>query len=512
MFKTCILFPVLLVTIVCPGMALQPEGATALDALTRQQHYESMRVSSSSEDLNDNGDCWTIHPGETITLADLEGPGVITEFWHTVGAIDPFYGRTLVLRIYYDGNEKPSVQTPLGDFVGLGHGSAHKDFSSIPVVVTGLGRSRTCFWRMPFRKSIRITVTNDSPTIEMDSFYFHINWQKHEALPEDTVYFHAQYHQEFPAKPGNYVVLDTKGQGHYVGTVYSAHQVELGWFGEGDDFFYIDGEDTPRLKGTGTEEYFLDAWGFREYVSPYAGAPLYEGVFPGDRVSVYRWHIQDPITFKKSLHFEFEHKGSVFNEKAGLTDMQLGSFIERPDWLSSVAFWYQYPVATIDEAMPPLEKRIAPYRTIDPCTLVSRAEPPFLLVPSETDLLYMPNTPDASIEFDLEIEKAGRYQISGVFFFTLMSGIYQPYMDGNKIGNPIDFANSGYTPAFLSLDLHDLEAGTHTLRFEGVDAVSPLSRLMAPKYYGFSVIRFFLLRLEDMEGYHQVLNRMLKEE
>ncbi len=494
------------------GAAAQVGAATGLDALTRQQDYESRRVSSSSDDLNRNGDNWTMAPGAMLVLADLEGPGVVTEFWHTVGCIDPFYGRTIVLRVYYDGSEQPSVETPLGDFVGLGHGSAHKDFSSIPVVVTGLGRSRTCFWRMPFKERIRITVTNDSPTMEVDSFYFHINWQKHDSLPEDTVYFHAKYRQEFPAKPGNYLVLETEGRGHYVGTVYSAHQVELGWFGEGDDFFYIDGEETPRLKGTGTEEYFLDAWGFREFASPYAGAPLYEGVLPGDRVSVYRWHIQDPIAFKKSLHFEFEHKGSVFNEKGTLTGMELGNFLERPDWLSSVAFWYQYPPATFDSGVPPLAERVAPYLTLDPSKLKYRADPPILVVPSEAGIAYVPNKPKASIEFDIELEKAGRYNLSGVFFFGLIGGVYQPSIDGEKIGAPIDFLAGGYTPDFVSLDTHDLEAGKHTLRFEGIDAASPDARRMIPKFYGLALARLFLLRLEDMAGYHEVYDRLLKKE
>jgi len=483
----------------------------SLDALMRQQNFEARRASSSDENLEGNGDCKTIAPGETLTLADLEGPGVITEFWNTVAALDAFYGRTLVLRIYYDGNSKPSVQTPIGDFFGQGHGSVHKDFSSIPVVVTSLGRSRTCFWRMPFKKRILITVTNDSPETEVDSFYYHINWQKHESFPEDIAYFHAFYRQEHPAQPGNYVILDTQGRGHYVGTVYNAHQVELGWFGEGDDFFTIDGAELPQLRGTGTEEYFLDAWGFREYTSPYAGALLYEGVCPGDRVCVYRWHIQDPIPFKKSLHMEIEHKGSIFREKGSLVDMQLASSHERPDWLSSVAFWYQYPPATFDAALPPLKNRIAPYRVIDPSALVKRADPPFLVVPSDTGIMYAPNKPEASIEFDIEIEEAGRYNISGVFFFAVIAGVYQPSLDGVKIGNPIDFFAVGYDPKFVALDTHDLEPGTHTLRFESTGVRSPDRRAILPDMNGLGLVRLLLLRLEDMEGYHEVLDALLEK-
>ena len=507
MTKTCVpLLCCLLAAAICSAAELG-----SLDALTRQQDYEARRESSSNEDLARNGDARSIEPGATLVLADLEGPGVITEFWNTVGTFDVFYGRNLVLRVYYDGNEKPSVETPLGDFFGLGHGNAHRDFASVPVVVTGVGRSRTCFWRMPFRERIRITVTNDSPDERVDSFYFHLNWQKHESLPEDTAYFHAKYRQEHPAKPGNYVVLDTKGCGHYVGTVYSAHQVELGWFGEGDDFFYIDGAELPQLRGTGTEEYFLDAWGFREFVSPYAGVPLYEGVMPGDRVSVYRWHIVDPIPFKESLHFEFEHKGSVFNEKSGLVNLELAGFEERPDWLSSVAFWYQYPPATFDDGMPPPDKRIAPYRVLDPAKLTYRADPTFLILPTDIGIAYVPNTPKASIEFDFELDEGGRYNISGVFFYGVMAGIYQPYLDGKKIGVPIDFVIINYTPEFASLDTHDLEAGKHILRFESVDETSPNARGLAPDFNAFSLARLLLLRLEDMEGYHEVYDRLLKK-
>ncbi|HPO14178.1 MAG TPA: DUF2961 domain-containing protein [Candidatus Hydrogenedentes bacterium] len=512
MRKSCVLLLVGAVA-AAPWLFAEALGTdTALDALTRQQNYEVRRESSSNEDLSGNNDSRTIAPGETLVLADLAGPGVITEFWNTVGADDPFYGRTLVLRVYYNGNEKPSVETPLGDFFGLGHGNVHKDFSSIPVVVTGLGRSRTCFWRMPFRERFRMTVTNDSATEAISSFYFHVNWRKYESLPTDTAYFHAKYRQEFPAKPGNYTILDTKGRGHYVGTVYSAHQVELGWFGEGDDFFYIDGAEKPRLRGTGTEEYFLDAWGFREYASPYAGAPLYEGVLPGDRVSVYRWHIQDPIAFKESLHFEFEHKGSVYQEKGTLAEMELASYTERPDWLSSVAFWYQYPPVTFDEPLPPVEQRMAPYRTLCPGKMTFRADPPALVVPSETGLTYMPCVPEASIELDFDLDLDGRYNITAVFFYGVITGIYQVSLDGEKLGLPMDFVAGGYTPVFVSLDTHELKAGTHTLRFESVNAIAPKGRRNLPKLNCLAFERLFLLRLEDMAGYHEVLNRLLKKE
>ncbi|GAG50381.1 unnamed protein product, partial [marine sediment metagenome] len=233
--------------------------------------------------------------------------------------------------------------------------------------------ARTCYWRMPFRKHIKVTVTNESPVYPVADFYYYLDWQQHESLPDDTTYFHAAYHQSMPAEKGHYTILDTKGAGHYVGTVYSVQQVELGWFGEGDDFIYIDGSETPQLRGTGTEDYFNDAWGFREFSTPFHGVSLYEGRHPGDRVTAYRWHIMDPITFKKSLRVMIEHRGSVMDETAPVDEAKLVGSEERPDWVSSVGFWYQYPPATITEPLPPAEKRTAPYRVLPVGKLTHRA-------------------------------------------------------------------------------------------------------------------------------------------
>ncbi|MCX5758431.1 MAG: DUF2961 domain-containing protein, partial [Candidatus Hydrogenedentes bacterium] len=211
-------------------------GGALLDAVTHTPDFTSRRESSSAPDLDKNGDSKSIGPGQTITLGELEGPGVITHFWCTVGMYDPFYGRSLVVRIYWDGLGKPSVEAPLGDFFGVGHG-AWTSYTSLPVSVTSNGRARTCYWRMPFRKSARVTVTNESDTIECDSFYYYLDWQKRDSLPEDSAYFHAEYRQATPAEPGDYTILETTGAGQYVGTVYSVHQMDNGWFGEGDDRF-----------------------------------------------------------------------------------------------------------------------------------------------------------------------------------------------------------------------------------------------------------------------------------
>jgi len=485
------------------ALPAQETALGALDALTLRQPGEAQRASSSNEDLNSNGDAIPIAPGETLTLLDVDGPGVITHFWNTIAAFDPFYGRSVVLRIYYDGNAQPSVQAPLGDFFGVGHG-AFKSFVSAPVSVSSEGMSRTCYWRIPFRKHIKVTLTNESPVYPVASFYYYLDWQRRDSLPEDTLYFHAQYRQSMPATPGHYTFLDTKGQGHYVGTVYSIQQVELGWFGEGDDFIYVDGAERPQLRGTGTEDYFNDAWGFREFCTPFHGVTLYEGIYPGDRVTAYRWHISDPIPFRESLRVTIEHRGSVLDETAAPDSLNVASSTERPDWLSSVAFWYQYPAVTLEAPLPPAEQRVAPYQVLRVGTLKHHAEPAETVLPSHVGVNYVTSGADVSIAFEFEAKEKGRYRINGLFQDIITGAIWQPYLDEKPIGLPIDMVVPDSHFMWHDLDTHDLEQGTHTLKFVKVDAISPQSRSIPLTFTTFTLEYLILLRLEDMAGYHQI--------
>jgi len=503
-YIVCSIFALLVATL----SSAQPLGN--LGALTLRQDHEAHRASSSAEDLASNGDAVSIAPGKSITLLDADGPGVIAHFWNTIAAFDPFHGRSVVFRIYYDGNEKPSVVAPLGDFFGVGHG-AEKSFTSAPVAVSSHGLARTCYWQIPFRKHIKVTVSNESPTYPVASFYYYLNWHKVETLPKQTVYFHAQYRQSMPAAPGHYTILETKGRGHYAGTVYSAHQVELGWFGEGDDFIYIDGAESPQLKGTGTEDYFNDAWGFREFDTPYHGVTMYEGVFPTDRVTAYRWHIADPISFDESIRFTIEHRGSAFDETAEkLDEMQIASSSERPDWVSSVAFWYQDPPAQLEDALPPANERIAPYRILPVAKLTNRANPPERIGPSHIGINYLVKSEDASIEFDFEVDKSGHYRIQGLFEHSIFGAIWQPYLNGNPVGEPIDMVVPDSHRIWDDLDIHELEAGTHTLRFKRVPGHSPAQRSTRFSETKFTVEYFTLLRLEDMAG-HRALVKARRE-
>jgi hypothetical protein len=327
------------------------------------------------------------------------------------------------------------------------------------------------------------------------ALYYYLDWEKLDSLPEDVLYFHARYRQQTPAKPGDHVILETSGRGHYAGTVYSVHQICTGWFGEGDDRFYIDGEELPSIRGTGTEDYFGDAWGFREFCGPFHGVSLYEGPMAGDRVTAYRWHLADPVRFTKSLRVTIEHRGSVFDEAGN----QLSSSGERPDWVSSVAVWYQTPATTWDERLPSAAKRVAPYRVIPVAGLTTRAKP------DETKkemagLIFRPGVPDGEIEFDFDVAEPGRYRISAMLIASLFGSRYQPMLDGEPLGPVLDMYCRGFDWTEYNFDLHDLQKGTHTLKLAGRGA-SPHARTMAPKMFAVGINSLILLRLEDMEGY-----------
>lgn len=478
-----------------PQFAPRTTPQNLLDSLARPQFGLSRRSSSANPDLHKNGDAKTVGPGRTLDIADLEGPGEITHIWCTTGALDPFLGRSTVLRIYWDDEDRPSVESPLGDFFAVGHGAA-ASVQSLPVAVSSHGRSRNCFWTMPFRKRARITVSNDAEEFGGATFYYYVDWRKLERLPEDSPYFHARYRQEFPARPGDYRILKTTGRGHYVGTVLSVQHTRTGWFGEGDDRFYIDGETEPSIRGTGTEDYFGDAWGFRPYSAPMNGVSLWEGHFPGDRGTAYRWHLTDPVAFQESLEVSIEHKGSLFTDQG----VQTASFEERPDWFSSVAFWYQTPPASSDEPLPPAKNRVAPYEVILPKQLSVKARPSVLLMKQDAGVVYIPRKPDARLEISFDAARPGRYRIAAVLMHSVFGSRYQPLLDGEPLGPERDLCHEGADPLWVDFDLHDLREGRHVLAFEG-RGPSPARRTAAPAHFAIGVHMLVLLRLEDMEGY-----------
>jgi len=276
-----------------------------------------------------------------VTLAEIEGPGAIHHIWVTIAA-EAFYGRKIILRMYWDGEITPSVEAPIGDFFGVGHG-LNRNLSSLPISCSSEGRARNCYWHMPFRRSARITATNEG-TRQVGAFYYYIDYRELSGLPRDIPYFHAQYRQEMPCQPDkNYLICETSGRGHYVGCNLSILQRAMGWWGEGDDMIYVDGEEFPSLYGTGSEDYFSDAWGMREDENLFYGCPLQESDFQvGSKATVYRFHIPDPIPFKKSIRVTIEH----------------GHANNLSDYYSSVAYWYQSEPHKPYPPLPSVEKRI----------------------------------------------------------------------------------------------------------------------------------------------------------
>jgi hypothetical protein len=269
-----------------------------------------------------------LQPGETRTMADIEGAGAITHIWITIATSDDKHLRNMVLRMYWDGEEHPSVESPIGDFFGLGHGRYYQ-YASLPIQI-GTDKGLNCYWRMPFSDGARITVTNEGP-IAGGAYYYYVDYEKHDKPPAEPTRFHAQYRQAFPPGDGNYTFVEATGQGHFVGVNLSIHNRADGWWGEGDDMFYIDGDETPTLHGTGSEDYFCGAWCYGipdtiEFDNLYFGAPFIEGGHTQNALwNVYRYHIEDPIPFTKSIRATIEH----------------GHANNRNDDLSSVAYWYQ---------------------------------------------------------------------------------------------------------------------------------------------------------------------------
>ncbi len=284
--------------------------------------------------------CISLKSGETFTLADIQGSGAIQQIWFTPTG----HWRYYILRMYWDGEEKPSVECPMGDFFACGWGQ-YAQVSSLAVCVNP-GSAFNCYWTMPFRKSARITVENISEKNE--TLFYQINYTLTD-VPNDEAYFHAQFRRTNPLPyKTDYTIVDgIKGQGQYVGTYMAWQSNSTGWWGEGEIKFFMDGDaQWPTICGTGTEDYFCGSYCFlapdkdgktqyREYTTPYAGMPQVirpDGVYASQtRFGLYRWHITDPIRFEKDLKVTMQALGW----RSG------GRYLPLQDDIASVAFWYQ---------------------------------------------------------------------------------------------------------------------------------------------------------------------------
>lgn len=492
----------------CVLAVVDAASGQLLDELTRVSPGRSRRVSSAAESATSNRDNRWIKPGETYVMADVTGPGVIRHIWLTFseaapnwlakeGAADP---SEVVLRMYWDGAEQPAVESPLGDFFAAGFG-VRAEVNSVPVQVQG-GDAYNCFWPMPFFKSARITVTNESAR-PFSAFYYHVDYTQDDALPPETAYFCAQYRQEFPqVLSRDYLIADIEGRGHYVGTVLSARARSPEWFGEGDDKFYIDGEEKPSLWGTGTEDYVLCAWGLDRCSFPYYGVPFLDGDWGdvGTRVCAYRWHLADPVRFNKSLRVEIEHWGWISADESA--SGKVAGFVERQDDMATVAFWYQVGQPKRFATLPPAAERRFPNLDviIEGKTLKdgARHAPGELslqqgaLWTGDGQLFFVPGGDGADdgaakdsgvapasgagraaepaiwLECDFNVEKAEYRRLILRSTHSYDYGIFRVLLDGKPVLERIDLYTRETEVHDHSLGDHELSAGKHVVRLECV--------------------------------------------
>jgi hypothetical protein len=487
-------------------------GGGVLDALARPQPGRSMRATSTMRvgelrrgpdgnrdagerrydpaadprgdgDVKSNWDNFNVPPGATHVLMDAKGPGVITHIWITFLGPEPqgwarkgsANHQELMLRMYWDGNPRPAVEAPVGDFFANCFGE-RAEVISVPVVVEGAD-SYNAFWRMPFRRSARIEIENQSDK-PLSLLYFNIDWIKLDRLAEDTPYFYAQYRQEYPVRKGqDYVLLETKGKGHYVGTVLGVRMRSPAWFGEGDEKISIDGEAKPSIWGTGTEDYFLSAWGLEKASTPYFGTPFFDYRTIGGHVASYRWHLHDPVVFNTAIKVTIEHMGWMSEDEN--PDFKATSWNEREDDYSSVAFWYQTGVPTFAERAPGAGERRLPSlaRTAvpawDPAAPRRHGEGEIAQATDEMTggdiLVYRPARPaGAWLEIPIEVGAKEPLRLEIGAMRSPDGGLYQAFLDGVKIGEPLDFyagARSG--SVFPLLDFWP-DPGRHALRLECV--------------------------------------------
>jgi hypothetical protein len=317
--------------------AIEGTGAIHARGLARDGTGRGWKVSPSIQ----------IAPGENRLLCDIEGPGALQQIWCVVSNVR---WRNLILRIHWDDQEHPSVESPLGDFFACGW-NRFAQISSLAVCVNP-GRAFNCYWEMPFKKRARVTLENRDPE-ESVILYYQINYTLTE-VPADAAYFHAQFRRTNPLPFGqDYLILDgVRGQGQYVGTYLAWGVNNSGWWGEGEIKFFMDGDDEyPTICGTGTEDYFCGAYNFdggvidpnmtsvyREFTTPYSGLPQVlrpDGTYQSQtRFGMYRWHIMDPIRFETDLKVTIQALG-------WRTEKKDRRYLPLQDDIASVAFWYQ---------------------------------------------------------------------------------------------------------------------------------------------------------------------------
>jgi hypothetical protein len=449
---------------------------------TGERRYDPNADPRGDASEQSNWDNFNVPPGETHVLLDARGPGMITHMWITFLGPEPQNWapqgsadhQELMMRMYWDGNPRPAVEAPVGDFFANCFGK-RSEVISLPVVVEDAD-SYNSFWRMPFQKAARIEIENQSSK-PLSLLYYNIDWIKLDRLPKDTPYFYAQYRQEYPVEHGkDYVLLETTGKGHYVGTVLAVRTRSPEWFGEGDEKVYIDGEAKPSIWGTGTEDYFLSAWGLKKTSTPYFGVPFFDqwGIV-GGHTSAYRWHLNDPIVFNTGIKVTLEHMGWISPDENPAH--KSSSWNEREDDYASVAFWYQTGTPTFSARAPgarerrlPSLERVVSYASdfVDSAHHgAGEALKQQIELYEGPQLLYRPETPaGAWLEIPIEVKKKEPLRLLINATRSDDFGRYQAFLNGVKLGSPMDF----YSDVVDSREFHLLDfwpdSGTYTLRLQ----------------------------------------------
>lgn len=314
-----------------------------IDNLPLMKDFKSVQESSYDR-TGGNDDYVAIGPGDRAVIAEIEGAGCVSRIWMTVASPDLYIRRRAVIRMYWDGESDPSVVAPFGDFFGVGF-SEYRHFTALPLGMSSGGNY--CYFPMPFSKGARIEVENQSAK-KITSLYYNITWHRFDKLDKnaETGRFHARWRHETTMPGSNYTILEAAGQGHYVGCNLNMQGLKPFnfWFLEGDEMIYVDGEShPPAVHGTGTEDYFNSGWYFikGKFAAPYHGLTIKDPLLA--RISAYRFHIEDPIPFKKSIRATIEH--GVTNDTPGCD-------------YSSTAYWYQLEPHKSMGTFPPADDRL----------------------------------------------------------------------------------------------------------------------------------------------------------
>ena len=293
----------------------------------------------------------TIKPNETFEMVNIQGEGEIKSIWIT-GSVD----RGLIIRMYWDGQETPSVECPITDFFLYGYSTPHSmdhwnagpnyrvDSALMSVIPN---RGLNSYIPMPYKKSARITLENR--TTEEKGVYYQVNFEEKE-IDANAGYFHAQFRTSMPVKYQDvHTILDgINGQGKYIGTaMYVGLNRASRWWGEGEFKFFIDGDkEYPSICTTGLEDYFCGAFNwdveseYQTYSHMYVGMPhIYkpDGLYEiQQRFCLYRWHVVDPICFENELKITVQDLGWKVNDKG-----EWKEFLQREDDFTTVGYWYQ---------------------------------------------------------------------------------------------------------------------------------------------------------------------------